>query len=70
MSVIKKKQVTEGTVVRSEYYTTGRGVLKTVEKIKEERIVFMSEMCMRRQCVYDVLAHMTCKNCKYKFPQF
>ena len=68
MAVIKKKQVQKGTIVRSEYYTLARGVLKTVEKNKQERIVFMSEMCMRKQCVYDVLAHRTCKHCKYRSP--
>lgn len=68
MGVIKKKEVVDGTKYVSEYYTSTRGVLKSVKKKKEERIVFMSEMCMRKQCVYDVLTHKTCKHCKYKFP--
>lgn len=67
MAVIKKKQVRNGVTIRSEYYTLGRGVLRTVEINNNERIVFMSEMCIRKQCFYDVLARRTCKHCKYKF---
>lgn len=68
MAVIKKKQVRNGVTIRSEYYTLGRGVLRTVEKNNKERTVFMSSMCLRKKCVTSNVCLMTCNHCRYRFP--
>lgn len=68
MAVIKKKQVMSGVTIRSEYYTLGRGVLRTVEINNNERIVYMGSMCMRKKCVCSNVCFMTCNHCRYRFP--
>lgn len=68
MAVIKKKQVKNGVIIRSEYYTLGRGVLISREKNHEERIAYMSSMCMRKKCVTSNVCFMTCNHCRYRFP--
>lgn len=68
MAVIKKKQVKNGVIIRSEYYALCRGVLITREKDNEERTAYMSSICMRKKCVTSNVCMMTCNHCRYRFP--